>query len=526
MRLRYFRIHIISIFTFIVFIVSCTDDWDSHYYASAANKSKLNLYEYIESRKELSTFAKMLRKVGYDSILNTSQTFTVWAPTDSALLGVDTTNLILVKKIVMNHIARFSFPTSGISSKTILMLNNKLIPFALSLNGYTFGEKHIVKLDSDLATSNGIVHVLSNYVPYKMNFWEYISETAGLDSLKSYINSLTIPVLDNSKSYHNGVFTDSVMIYTNYVFDDLAALNIEDSIYTAILPDNAGWTEAYNRIKPYYNTLSKDGGATAQRLLTKRTLVQDLFFKGKKTLPIVEDSLKSTGGNTFANPNYLFENYSRFDTLSNGFSYVTSHLMTKPSESWYKTIKVEAESSMFGRTEANYSPSSDASIGSGFDISNGSYLTLRSTTLGASAVLFANFPIPNTLSAKYNIYCVFVPTTIVTPTDMRPNKIKFYLTYMNSAEKQVTYANIDANNKVLSTTIAKGSATFTTDGTKITKMLVAKDFVFPFSNLVYNNILGLTVALKVENATGVTSSETTNFNRDLRIDCIILEPVQ
>jgi len=511
-------------------MVSCTaDEWDKHYNSPAANKSELNLYEYIESRQELSTFAKMLKKVGYDSILNSSQTFTVWAPNDSALLGVDTTDLTLVKNIVTNHIARFSFPTSGISNKMILMMDNKLIPFTKNGSSYTFGEKPIIKVESDIATSNGIVHMLSEYVPYKQNLWEFIKEANGVDSLKNYINSLTILMLDNSKSYHNGVFVDSVMMSTNYVFDNLAALNKEDSIYTAILPDNSAWTEAYNRIKLYYNTLNADGGVFVQRLLTKQTLVQDLFFRGKKTLPIVEDSLKSTGGNSFADPSRLFAN-SQLNEMSNGYSYVTDILKYPATESWFKTIKVEAESTQFGRSVLNFAPSAVASIGSGLDISNGNYLTLRSTTQAASAMLYANFPIPYTLSAKYNIYCVFVPTTIVSPTDVRPNKVRFYLTYMNSAGNQVNYANIDENNNVLSTAIPKRSAIFTTDGTQITKMLVAKDFVFPYCNLIYSNNLdissSLTVALKVENATGVTGAETANFNRDLRIDCIILEPVQ
>lgn len=132
--------------------------------------------------------------------------------------------------------------------------------------------------------------------------------------------------------------------------------------------------------------------------------------------------------------------------------------------------------------------------------------------------------IPNTLAAKYNIYCVFVPASITSPTDGRPNKVKFYLSYVDATGKQITNAAIDINNNV--TTPTKAAATFTTKPFLVDRMLVAKDVVFPYSNLYYDSKSITTVALKVENAAGVTALDLANFNRNLLIDCIILEPVQ
>jgi len=531
MKLEYSKIPIFALLIVVLSAISCSDDWDKHYSAQAANKSNLNLYAYIQSDTTLTTFTKMLKSTGYDNILNKSQTYTVWAPTNAALANVNLSDTALVRKIVNNHITRFSYTTSGIISKTILMLDNKLLVFAkgASPSGYTFGGKPIVT--SDLATANGIIHILSEYAPYQTNFWEYISQTNGLDSLKAYINSLNHLVIDNSKSFQNGVFVDSVMKNSNVLFERLAALNVEDSVYTAILPNNAAWTEAYSRIKPYYNMLNKDGGAAEQRTYTETTLVNDLFFRGNKTLPISVDTLKSTGGNAFGNPNRLFAN-SQAITMSNGIGYVTSLLKSTSVETWFKPISVEAENSLYGRTVQNYTPSVVSSIGTGYNVSNGNYLSLLPTTSGSTAILSAKFPIPGTLSAKYNIYCVFVPTTIVDTTDKRPYKVRFYLSYVNSAGIQVTDANIDANNNVLLTTRpvsgAGTGATFITDGTT-NPMLVANGFVFPYSNVVFdpNSAISksITVFLKVENAAGVSSSEMTNYNRNLRIDRIILVPV-
>ena len=526
MRLRYYGIPFFALLIFTVLVSSCREDWDNHYYADASGKSKLNLYQYIQSQGELSTFTKMLKSTGYDSVLNKSQTFTVWAPNNQALVNVDLTDTALVRKIVKNHITRFSRPSSGVITKNVLMLDNKLIVFALGTTGYTFGGKTIVK--SDVATTNGIIYILSDYAPYKMNIWEFINNATGIDSLRGYINSLTVNQIDTAASYKDGIFISTVYKQTNKALTYLGKFKSEDSLYTAILPDNAAWVEAYGRILPYYNTLSKDGGVPAQIANTKWTLIQDLFFKGKKTLPIVQDTLYSTYGHGFLNPNRLFTG-TQATEMSNGLSYVTSQLQNSATDSWFKEIRIEAESTRYGRTTSNYTATSVTSIGTGYNISKGYYLRLDPTTSSSISKLFVNFPIPNTLSAKYDIYCVFVPTSIVDTTDKRPNKVRFYLSYVNSAGVQVTNASIDANHQVQLP--SKASAIFTTTPSgQPQMMLVTSGFQFSYSNLVgsadYISGLLSTVALKVENAAGVNTTELAGFNRTLRIDCIILKPVQ
>jgi len=526
MRLRYYGIPIFAFLILTVLVVSCRDDWDKHYNAEPANKSNLNIFEYIQSQTDLSTFTKMLKSTGYDSILNKSQTFTVWAPNNQALVNVDLTDTALVRIIVKNHITRFSHTSSGIISKTIIMLDNKLIVFAKGADGYSFGGKTIVQ--SDIATSNGIVYILSDYAPYKMNIWEFLNTTDGIDSLRVYINSLTKNQIDTAASFKDGIFISPVFKLTNKALTYLAQFKTEDSIYTAILPNNAAWVEAYNRILPYYTTLSKDGGVTTQIANTKWTLIQDLFFKGKKTLPIAEDTLFSTYGHAFSNPTRLFTG-AQVNEMSNGISYVTSQLQNNATESWFKEIRVEAEDASNGRTTSNYAATSVSSIGTGFNISKGYYVRLVPMTSSSISKVFVTFPIPNTLSAKYDIYCVFVPTSIVDPTDVRPNKVQFYLSYINSEGTTVTNASIDVNNKVQLP--SSTSYIFTTTPTlQPQEMLVVSGFQFPYSNLVkradYISGLLSTVSLKVQNAGSPADESAKKVNRTLRIDYIILKPVQ
>jgi len=121
------------------------------------------------------------------------------------------------------------------------------------------------------------------------------------------------------------------------------------------------------------------------------------------------------------------------------------------------------------------------------------------------------FSIPNTLSAKYNIYCVFVPAKIVDSNNVTPTKAKFQLTYIRRASGSTFIKRITPANNVTNT-----------EG--LTKMFVDQ-FDFEFANIVdaeYERI-----AVKLEVSTNVTAQEeqSGNFSRTMRIDCIILEPV-
>lgn len=513
---------------FLVSLYSCTDNWETHYSPVSGEKSDLNLYEYIKAQDSLSIFTKMLEMTGYDSILSKSQTYTVWAPVNSALQNINPNDTSLIIEIVKNHVARFSYTTSGLTAKPIYMMANKIIVFAGNDSTFTFGGKKIVK--SDIATVNGIIHYIDNYVPYLSNLWEYIGKTEGLDSLKRYLYSNSKFEFDLAASGNdigtdaNGqLIYDSVFVFTNPIMNYLGALSSEDSLYTAILPNNTAWDDAYARIKPYYKTLSVDGGTARQREYTQWSIFQDLIFRKQVAIPSAFDSLVSTYGNVFYKPSTLFEGATKVD-VSNGIGYVTSNLKYKATESWHKEIRVEAEYVSFTElgSKSNFDILSRTSFGTGFNLSEDKYIYCQNLTTSDIQLAFAKFPISNTLSAKYNVYCVFAPTTIVNPIDTLASKVKFYLSYVDANGKQIVDAPIDALNKVLA--VGKTAGIFTTNTKKTTEMFVTQ-FEFPFSNLIdYEKITSVaTVKLKVENAT--KKAETTKFTKDMRIDCIILKPV-
>ncbi|MCK9208643.1 MAG: hypothetical protein M0P66_16140, partial [Salinivirgaceae bacterium] len=217
-------------------------------------------------------------------------------------------------------------------------------------------------------------------------------------------------------------------------------------------------------------------------------------------------TLTTTTGTVIYNPGSLFANTTLYDKLSNGYAFTTSQILLDDTASWFKEIKVETEESD-GRTIANCNVFSRTSYGSGFDVSKNGYILVDPTSDGASVQL----EIPNVLSAKYNIYCVFVPASITDPNDITPTKVKCVLTYISRASGSTFIKNIVPANNV-------------TNPNTLTKMLVSQ-FDFEYANVI-DEEYGL-VAVKLKIVNDVTSAEESSgtYSKSMRIDCIIFEPV-
>lgn len=514
-----------------LFIASCTDKWEDHYVTQPATMDGTQtIAEYIGSQPDLSVFAQMLTISGYDSILSAPQTFTVWAPANAALSNINLQDGELVRNMVMNHISRFSYPTSNLSSKVIYMLDKKFITFNRGDGNFKFGGIDLISEKSNIALANGIVHHINGFVPYKDNLWEYILKANELDSLRNFLNSQSEYIFDPKNSVEIGTnefgqaIYDSVITFSNPILDKIGYLHLEDSVYSAILPDNKAWKDAYDKVKSNYKTLAVDGGAPRQRYLSQLALVRNLVFRNEIVAVEGLDSLVSTTGSKFMNPAYLFTNATPV-SLSNGIGFVTDSLRYKAAESWQQPIVLEAENSNYGRSYQYANLFVRSSLGSSLDgqVSESKYLLVEPTTVSNNTMSSVTFPIPNTLSGKYNVYCVLVPGTIVEGAAPKANKVKFYLSYLNNSGTQINDAPIDAANKI--STPGRVAAIFTSEDATISKMFVTQ-VEFPYCNILEENDPSsmITIKLKVENATRIT--ETVRFNRSLRIDYILLEPAQ
>ncbi len=262
---------------------SCSDFSSYNSVVESSNPSAdRTLWENISAKGELSDFAQILQAVGYDAVLNAPTTYTVWAPVNGtfnkdsimALAQDAKTKKKVIEQFVYDHLANYSHLESDPNDTVVYMLSKKLIRFSgKNTNSLTFDGKAINWGDDAFNTpsSNGILYTLNGMVPFRPNAYENIfsdkSQYGIADShFNAYVKRYERIVLDKDASVKgeivngNQVYDDSVTVTTNSFVTSYshlnAELNNEDSLYTIIIPTDAAWQKAYDKIKSYYNYIT------------------------------------------------------------------------------------------------------------------------------------------------------------------------------------------------------------------------------------------------------------------------------
>ncbi|MCC8145652.1 MAG: fasciclin domain-containing protein [Bacteroidales bacterium] len=536
------NIYIIGLLCSLIFTYSCKDD--DHYDPDGSIVSDKSLMTKINEISELSSFAKILEGVGYDKILDSNESFTVWAPKNRYLEGVTFETKDDSLKFVTNHIARYLYNADGAIADTVLMQNAKLMRFIGANGSYTFGG---VALDSvNIVAKNGILHVIEEQLNYQPNLWEKM-EDPGFDSIRTYLHSQTIMDFNQSASTIIDYNEEGIAIYdsvfvernpfwegypyarnsrtlredpTSYFDGGFYPINREDSLYSMLLPTNAAWIEAYDKIFPYFNS-NAENADSVQQYYTKYALVEDLVFRGEVNTNA--ETVESTRLGIFTNPAELFANTTR-EQASNGWIYIADHLNFISTESWYKTIKIEAENtltrddpptSVAGRLEVVSDQVGDLSGGSYF--LNNSVQTIVTT--------YNEFYFPNNLSAEYDVYCVFVPDVRNADFARAPRKTKVVFTFYQLDRTTGRWQPIKSGGEV----VAASQAQITPENNivseqEITEMLVCEKFKFPYA-FINEESGNYSLKLRVETTIG-SAGELREFVNRMSIDYLKLVPVQ
>jgi hypothetical protein len=158
-----------------LFLSGCKDKWEDHYKIQDPVFEE-NLLLQIQKNPDLSKFAEYLNKTGYDKVVASSKTFTVWAPTNLALQNLDqaiVNDTAKLKQVIANHISYQSYLTRSANPVlTIRTLNGKNILFTKT----GFEEANITVADQ--VTGNGVLHVVDMVISPKFNAWEYLNNSA------------------------------------------------------------------------------------------------------------------------------------------------------------------------------------------------------------------------------------------------------------------------------------------------------------------------------------------------------------
>lgn len=469
---------------------SCTDftDYNEAPETAQANGTK-TLWENISQNPQLSDFANLVKRTGFDATLSQLNAYTVWAPVNGKFNVADYQSLsdsMLLAQFVKNHVAKFSWVATGEVNERVRLLNGKSYSFAG--NGtYLYDEVPLVAGQGNQPSVNGTLHLIDGAVPFYPNLYEYLSLSSGVDSIAKYFKSYETTTLDLSESEKgpmvNGMqtYVDSVMKTSNSLTRALnAKIDNEDSSYTFLMPTDKAYLDMYNKVKNCFKFISntkmqditlldkqyatsdkgdKDRNATKfvkdfskaypnfspayqSDSLARRAIVRNLVFSNndsmnvwmKNGMPQATDSVRSTLFNKFSNPKELMEDniVGSPVRMSNGYARIVDSLAYLPWETWCPEIIATPMRNLgkqFGARTRNVTV----------------HDTIAKRLLGPEATEFrymliepkddSNRPyvfmqLPGVQSTTYNFYCVVLPSSVgAESANPKPTAMNFDLSY-------------------------------------------------------------------------------------------------
>ena len=534
---------------------SCSDFSDyNDTPVSDVQQAERTLWENISQNDQLSDFATLVKKAGFDDELSQPHYYTVWAPLNgtydaSSLMSADSATVLY--QFVKSHIAEYNHSVSGLVDERIHALNRK--SFAFEGDGqYTYAGQTLRQLN--LPNSNGIMHLLDGAARFYPNLYEYLFSCEGIDSVATFFKRYETSVLDTKNSVLgptiNGkqTYIDSVMITSNSLLNRIKAkLDKEDSTYTMLVPTNEAWQAHYDKISKCYNYInttvaqnideatSTSSAPTAsvtvdaaytKDSLTRLHLVSDLVYNNNNYYnnwlidDTVEpyDTLRSTTSGYMTNPQEIMSRVIDRKTMSNGTFCLVDSLAFRPWESWCYSLgqsplnsrtwtgsntMVYIDNTLFDAIK--YVPKNPAQKQLGY---------LWVTPLSNYGKPQLDVKLRNVLSTTYNIYIVLAPGQDVGEDAdgnkfLKPNMLDFTLSYCDAKGKLATQK---LNQKVVN------------DPTRVDTLAVGT-FTFPVAyaglgDNVYPN-------LKITTDFGVfDKAKMAAYTRDFSIISILMKPVE
>jgi uncharacterized surface protein with fasciclin (FAS1) repeats len=440
---------IICHLSFSVALSSCSDEWNDHY--EEATTVGGTLWQTIKGNSSLENFANVLETCGYNTVLDGSQTFTVFAPTNEALSASEANELIasflsqqsagvrasentVIRRFIMNHIAQYRYPVSSLTDQIVTLMNDKYAKLTSNqLGRNTLTEKNTL-------CDNGLLFTMDSKLDYVPNVLEALDMEEGLDSVYSFLSSHNTYEFVEAQSVPGEIvdgvthYLDSVTVLTNDLLSKYGRIDSEDSTYWFIAPTNTVWDELVEEYTPYFNyprnVLQRD---SMQYTNTRLAIIGGGFFSRTVNSEVAfRDSAVSTQALTseqrqllgITDNYYVYQHpfdeggvfYGTTDiACSNGNVRKTSTATLSKFQTFMQTISVEAESATNQDTLINaIEPMTVVQVASNNKfygkVSGDSYVEVN--PVNPSARVAVGFKIPDVLSGvKYNIYAVFAPAT-------------------------------------------------------------------------------------------------------------------
>jgi hypothetical protein len=302
-----------------------------------------NLMELISAKADLSTFAGYLKQTGYDAVIASSRTYTVFAPGNAELATLDAAiknDPVKLKLFIGNHIATQLYSTKDVTATTrIQMMSGKYN----NMKGTAIGTAVITTADT--YASNGLLQVVSKMLPALENCWDFVNNNSQAPAKqKAFMLSLFRNVFDPTNGVVIGVNpvtgapiyqagTDSV--YTNLFWNKVYDLRDEKKQFTLFMMEDVAWDADQVRFAPYYVTNTTD----SNKLVTGWNVLRDFAVDTLYEPGTIPDTVTSKFGTRVPIERSAIVNTIR---TSNGIVYIMSRINVQPA-SKLKTILIQGE---------------------------------------------------------------------------------------------------------------------------------------------------------------------------------------
>lgn len=275
------QLSIIALFTLCLLFSCRKDEWDKRNRISDPALAE-NLLQAINDNPDLSEFSQYLSKTGFDKVIASSKTFTVWAPTNEALGQLDPAELkdtAKLRLLIANHIAFRAYATAmakpAIRVKT---LSGKYVTFS----GTQVNDADIVQ--GDTYANNGMLHVIDKALIPEMNIWDYLMTDYGSSLQGKALQDLEYMYVDPDSAELVGldpqtgepIYKPGTGLVKRNRFLQRVNISSEDSSLTYLILADAAFTDEVNKLTPYFT----DSTAQETDSLTKWNIVKDLAFRG------------------------------------------------------------------------------------------------------------------------------------------------------------------------------------------------------------------------------------------------------
>ncbi|MBO7539960.1 MAG: fasciclin domain-containing protein [Prevotella sp.] len=516
-------------------VLTACSDWNDHYEGIADAAEGATLWQQMKANPQLSDFCEVLEQtkvyrmhkktpVSYADLLNSGQTFTVMAPVNnsfdknSLLQQVQTAvgDSAVEKSFVQNHITRQLVSSTPDAAK-MLMLNLKHLTMA---NGM-IDDIHLTAPNTK--SSNGVLHVIERALPYKHNILEMLCDNTALENIGANIRRFNEDIFDPATSVSNGVvdgvpvYVDSVVYERNRLLEYVGLLDAEDSTYLVVVPTTEGWNEIYNETAQYFlYDKSIEKRDSLQQFYTMHALLEDAVFNMTDQKSI-NDSLISVPyiytPQSFEKGKKVYHVFQKpFEEggilygaeklpCSNGWVYTTPKWSFKPTDTFFKELRTEGESTWMITQERDCSYNARRQIAD--SISSDSYLQIIPRTGTSNWQL--TFRLNNTLAGDYDICAVILPQSVAGLSSEKPCKFKATISYVDEDNNTQTF---NCNN-----------TQFQSNPERVDTVVLAEAFHFPTCNFDQNEVK---VTLRLE--CSILARETSRFSREMYLDCIYLRP--